>query len=144
MLTKQDRTKAICTPAVKGLAWNTDGFKMREGTGAGAYGQSVGRRVSFSLGRYAMVFQAEIYGILACAHEVQSQSRMETYASICSDSLAALKACTAVKTSPLVYQCHRALNDISIQQVVGLLWVLGHVGKRGNKIAESSRRVTLL
>jgi len=103
---------------------------MREGTGAGAYGESVERRLSFSIGRYATVFQAEIYGILACAHEVQSQSRMETYASICSDSLAALKACTAVKTSPLVYQCHRALNDISIQQVVRLLWVLGHVGKR--------------
>jgi len=59
-------------PAVKGLAWYTDGSKMREGTGAGVFGQSVGRRLSFSLGKYATVFQAEIYAILACAHEVQS------------------------------------------------------------------------
>jgi hypothetical protein len=33
---------------------------MKEGTGAGVYGQSVGRRLSFSLGKYATVIQAEI------------------------------------------------------------------------------------
>jgi hypothetical protein len=43
---------------------------MREGTGAGVYRQSVGRRVSFSLGRYATVFQTEIYAILACVYEI--------------------------------------------------------------------------
>jgi len=43
MLTKEDWTKATGTPpAVKGLAWYTDGSKMREGTGAGVYGQLVG------------------------------------------------------------------------------------------------------
>jgi len=61
MLTREDWTKAAGAPlAVKGLIWFTDGSKMREGTGAGVYGQSVGRRLSFSLGRYATVFQAEI------------------------------------------------------------------------------------
>ena len=78
----------------------------------------------------------EIYAILACVHEVESQNRMERYVSICSDSQAALKALKAVKTYPLVYECQRALNDISIRQVVGLLWVLGHVRKRGNEIAD--------
>jgi hypothetical protein len=58
----------------------------------GVYGQSVGRRLSFSLGRYATVFQAEVYAILACAHEIQSQNRPDQYVSICSDSQAALKA----------------------------------------------------
>jgi len=52
-------------PAVKGLIWFTDGSKTRERTGAGVYGQSVGRRLSFSLGRYATVFQAKICAILA-------------------------------------------------------------------------------
>jgi len=51
MLTRVDWTKATAAPpAVKGLVWFTDGCKMREGTGAGVYGQSVGRRLSFSLG----------------------------------------------------------------------------------------------
>ena len=90
MLTREDWTKATGTPpTVKGIAWYTDGSKMREGTGAGVYEQSVERRLSFSLGRYATVFQAEIYAILACAYEVQSQNRLERYVSICSDSLAA-------------------------------------------------------
>ena len=78
-------------PAVKGLIWFTDGSKMRERTGAGVYGQSV-RRFSFSLGRYATVFQAKIYAILACVYEIQFQNRSEKYVSICSDGQAALKA----------------------------------------------------
>ena len=58
---------------------------MKEGTGAGVFGQSVKRRLSVSLGRYTTVFQAEIYAILACVHEIQLQNRPEIYISICSD-----------------------------------------------------------
>jgi ribonuclease HI len=100
-----------------------------EGTGAGVFGQSVKRRFSFSLGRYTTVFQAEIYAILACVHEIQFQNRPEKYVNICSDSQAALKALQAVRTtSPLVYQCQKALNDISARHMVGLYWVPGHAG----------------
>jgi len=67
MLTREDWTKTTgAPPAVKGLVWFTDASKMREGTGAGVYGQ-VRRKLSFSLGRHATVFQADIYAILACA-----------------------------------------------------------------------------
>jgi hypothetical protein len=69
MLTREDWSKRTGTPlVVKGLICFTDGSKMKEETRAGVYGQSVGRRLSFSLGRYATVFQAEIYAILACVH----------------------------------------------------------------------------
>jgi hypothetical protein len=58
MLTGEDWTKGIGTPpVVKGLVWFTDGSKMKEGSGAGVYGQSVRRKLSFSLGRYATVFR---------------------------------------------------------------------------------------
>jgi hypothetical protein len=68
MLNGEDWTKGTGTPpVVKGLIWFTDGSKLKEGTGAGFYGQSVGRRLSFSLGRYATVFQA-------CVHEIQFQN----------------------------------------------------------------------
>jgi hypothetical protein len=40
--------------------WFTYGPRMTEGTGAGVYGQSDIRRLTFSLGRYATVFQPEI------------------------------------------------------------------------------------
>jgi len=51
---------------MKGLVWFTDGSKMMEGTGAGVYGQSLGRRLSIPVGKHATVFQAEVYAILAC------------------------------------------------------------------------------
>ena len=93
MLTREDCANATgAPPAVKGLVWFTGGSKMKDGAGAGVYGQSVRRRLSFPLGRYATIFQAEIYAILDCAYEIQSQNRPEKYVSVCSDSLAALKA----------------------------------------------------
>jgi len=85
MLTREDWTRGSGPPPeIKGLVWYTDGSRM-EGTGAGVYGQSVKRRLSFPLGRYTTVFQAEIYAILACVHEIQLQNRPEKYVSICSD-----------------------------------------------------------
>jgi hypothetical protein len=101
---------------------------MKEGTGAGVYEQSVGRRLSFSLGRYATVFQAEICAILAYVYEIQLQNTVEKYTIIGCDSETALKALQAVRTSPLIQQCQKALNVISTQYAVGLHWVHGHAG----------------
>jgi len=142
MLTREEWTRGTGSPPeIKGLIWYTDGSKKKEGTGAGVFGQSVKRRLSFCLGRYTTVFQAEIYAILACVHEIQFQNRPEKYISICSDSQAAQKALQAVRTtSPLVYQCQKVLNDISARHVVGLYWVPGHARVRGNKIANGLAR----
>jgi ribonuclease HI len=112
-----------------------------EGTRAGVYAQSVNRRLSIPLGKHATVFQAEVYAILACVSEIETQDWPEKYISICSDSQAALKALQAAKTtSPLVQQCQQALNNISAQHVVGLFWVPGHAGVRGNEIADRLAR----
>ena len=40
----------------------------------------------------------------------------------------------------LVRQCQQALNDISTEHAVGLYWVPGHVGMRGNEIADELAR----
>jgi len=42
--------------------------------------------------------------------------------------------------SPLVRQCQKASNDISSQYAVGLYWVPGHPGIRGNEIADGLAR----
>jgi hypothetical protein len=97
MLTVEDWTRRTGTSVIQGFVWFTDGSRMKEGTGAGVYGPSVGRRLSFSPGTYATVFQAKIYVILACAHEIQFQGRPEKHVSICSDGQVALRT-----TSPLV------------------------------------------
>jgi len=142
MLTRENWTRdSGAPPEVRGLIWYTYGSKMKEETGAGVFGQTVRRRLSFSLGRYTTVFQANIYAILACAYEIQSQYRSENHVSICCDSQAALKALQATRTtSPSVRQCQEALNDISAQHVVGLYWVPGHAGVQGNKIADGLAR----
>jgi ribonuclease HI len=135
-LPREDWTRASGSPPeIKGLVCYTDGSKIKEGTGAGVFGQSVKRRVIFSLGRYTTVFQAEIYVILAW------WSGPEKYVSIYSDSQVALNALQAIRTtSRLVHQCQKALNDISTRHEVGLLWVPEHAGVRDNEIADGLAR----
>jgi ribonuclease HI len=54
---------------------------------------------------------------------------------------ATLKALKAARTmSLLVHQCEKALNDISALHAVGLYWVPGHAGVRGNEIADRLAR----
>jgi ribonuclease HI len=105
------------------------------GAGFGVYGQSLGRRLSISLGKHVTVLQAEIYAILACVYEIQSNVTSEKCISICYDSQAALKPLQAAKTTSSVRQCQRALDDISTYHSVGLFGVPGHSGTRGNEIA---------
>jgi hypothetical protein len=59
------------------------------------------------------VFQAEVFAILACVHDIISHGIPNKHVSIFSDSLAALKALGAVRTSPLFRQYQEALNEIS-------------------------------
>jgi ribonuclease HI len=145
MLTREEWTNGPGPPpVVKGLVCYTDGSRTqgRGGGGQGPeYGQPLGRRLSISLGKYVTVFQAEIYAILAFAYGIQTNARSENYISICSDSQAVMKALQAAKTtSPLLWQCQRALNDISTYHSVGLFWVPGHAGIRGNEIADELAR----
>jgi hypothetical protein len=62
---------------VKGLVWFTDVSSTAERNGFEVYGQSINRRLSFSLGKHATVFQAEVYAILVCVHEIENQDWTE-------------------------------------------------------------------
>jgi hypothetical protein len=76
MLAREEWTRGPATPPiVKGLVWFTYG----EGTGVGVYGQSVNKRLSIPLGKHATVSQAEVYAILACVHETETQDKPEKY-----------------------------------------------------------------
>jgi len=76
MFTRDEWTRGTGTlPTVKGLVWFTDGSRIAEVTGTGVYGQSVGRRLKISLGKHATLFQVEVYAILACVHESDTQKK---------------------------------------------------------------------
>jgi len=84
MLTREAKTRGPKSPlAVKGPIWYTDGSKTWSGTGAGLYRQSLGTGLIISLGRYAAVFQAELYTILACVYKIHINIKSQKYISIC-------------------------------------------------------------
>ena len=145
MLTREEWTRGPgAPPVVKGLVWFTGGSRTKGGTGAGVYGQYVGRRLSVSVGRYAAVFQAEIYAVLACAYEIQLYGRSEKYVSICCDSQVALEALQAARTtSSLVQQCQKVLNDISTRHTVGQFRSLDMLGCEKKKSPTSSQEMVL-
>jgi hypothetical protein len=66
-----------CT--VRRPVWYTEESRTLGGAAAREYGQSLGRRRSISLGKYATVFQVEIYVILGSAYEIQINDRPEKY-----------------------------------------------------------------
>jgi hypothetical protein len=71
-LTREEWTRGPGTsPVVKRLVWFTGGSRMMEGTRAIVYWQSLGRRLSSSLGKRVIVFQAEVTAILACGNEME-------------------------------------------------------------------------
>ena len=54
---------------------------------------------------------------------------------------AALKALQAARTtSPLIQKCWKVLNYISTRHAVGLYWVAGHAGERGNETTNEPGR----
>jgi len=67
--------------------------------------KSLGRRLIISLGKHGTVFQTEVYAILACVYENQTNAKREKYVSICSEIQAALKSLQDTRMFPLVRQC---------------------------------------
>ena len=80
------------------------------GTGAGIYSVKPNRNFSFPLGKFASVFQTEIYAIIQCTHENIRRAYKNKRILIFSDSQAALRAPSSPKvTSKLVAECQDTL-----------------------------------
>jgi hypothetical protein len=86
---------------VKGLVWYTDRSRNDRSTVAGIYGPNL--KLTFPLGKITTVFQAEVFAVLTCVHNIQNKPGLKRQVYICSDIQAALKALCAVKvTSTLI------------------------------------------
>ncbi|KAJ8934059.1 hypothetical protein NQ318_003246, partial [Aromia moschata] len=119
-----------------------NGSKIGDKAGAGVYGKTTRTKLSFALGSYASVFQAEIYAILACGMEILKTAPKRRTIQICTDSQAALMAIESSKVkSRLVLDCKKILNDLASCNRVILTWVPGHSGVPGNEEADRLARL---
>jgi hypothetical protein len=123
------------------LVWFTDGSRMPLLTGSGIFGVRPHRSLGFSLGKFATVFQTEIYAILHYAYENIRRAYRNKWILIFSESQTALRALDGPKMmSDLVAECLNALSGLAGMNEVILAWVPGHCGILVNEEADRLAR----
>jgi ribonuclease HI len=123
------------------LIWFTDSSRGESGTGSGIFGIRPNRSFSFPLGKFATVFQTEIYATLQCACENIRRAYKRKHVLVFSDSQVALKVLSSPKvTSGLVAECLDTLSALASLNEVTLVWVPGHCGIPGNEEADKLAR----
>lgn len=137
LLSRDNWLKGQVTWKNGSLIWYTDGSKSGHHVGCGVYGERPCVRKSLNLGKYASIFQAEVYAILECADLNLKRHYVNQCIYIHSDSQAALLALSSNSVnSRLVQNCMTVLNSLGENNRVILRWVPGHEGIVGNEIAD--------
>jgi hypothetical protein len=122
-----------------------DGSKTNESTGAGTYCHGMRQRFSFSLGQYAIIFQAKVYAIKACTDDNIKRGYHNGNIYILSDSQAAIKAPDICKIySKLVWDCDQFLMTVAKCNKVHLMWMQGHMGTEDNETGNKLTRMCSL
>ncbi|XP_020298080.1 uncharacterized protein LOC109862437 [Pseudomyrmex gracilis] len=142
---KHDRISRICQIQPGVQAWFTDGSGVNGRFEAGIYCPGSNHRESFSLGKLATVFQAEVLAILKCARLLLSNETKKRRINIYTDSKAAIGVLAKTTTeSSVVWNCMQALNSLGERNSITLVWVPGNQGIQGNEMADSLAKLGTL
>jgi hypothetical protein len=107
---------------------------LRAGRVLEFFSEELGLKASFALGTFATVFQAEVYGNMACSDYCLMEFMTGKTICICSDSQGdLLELSLHTVSSRLTLECRDSLQGIFIQNRVKLFWVPGHCGIIGNE-----------
>jgi hypothetical protein len=100
-----------------GLIWHIDNSKTNKGTGAGVYAYGTRQKLSFSLGKYTRVFQAEVNAIMACTTENLDSNYINRNNCILLDSQAAIKALDNHQSNSKLVWDNPLWNWLNIREV---------------------------
>ncbi|KAJ8914017.1 hypothetical protein NQ315_012040 [Exocentrus adspersus] len=85
--------------------------------------------------------QFKIHAFELCGRELEKRGPNRRSIKIFSDSLAALKALGSYCcTSKAVWNCQQTLSRVGRTNRLTLIWIPGHVGLKGNEVADSLAR----
>jgi hypothetical protein len=106
------------------------------------YGYVTRQKLSFSLGKYTTVFQADMYGIKACAVDNLDRDNKNRNIYSLSGSQVAIKAPDNYQiNSELVWYCHQTLVKLAKHNRVQMILVPEHEGIEGNETTDQMAKL---
>lgn len=122
---------------LNGICIFTDGAKSGHLLGSGVYSSELNLSITTPLGEQITIFQAEVHAILQAAQMLLENKTCNVSINILTNSQAAINTLKShCRSSLLVNDCCAALNQLSANNSVNLLWVPAHSGIEGNIAAD--------
>jgi hypothetical protein len=112
--------------------------------GAGLYGFGTRKKLSFSLGQYTILFQAEVYAIVICATGNIDEDCKKGTSTFCRQSSCNQSTSLLLyQLSKLIWNLHQFLMKLSEYIRIQLISVPGHREIEGNEIVSHLARASL-